>query len=476
MKCRLTILLPVLVSLILVMSGCSQPGTPDYLVGAVRLDVVGSCDEACALLEQALADTGSEFHLFGSGPRGYSLMRLNTVIPWKVTRLPVGDWNLQLNVRDATGNVLLEGSNAVEVRPGITNQASFIVSVPSQANQVSSPVFSPAPGIITSDQSISLTCTTSGAVVYYTIDGSTPDASSTRYAAPFTLAGGSTVKAIALKNGMTPSAVNQATYSFVPQQVAAPFFTGSERLFTDTASVELACATEGALLYYTTDGSTPTADSIPYHAPLVLTDTTTLKVVAIKDGWQDSTVAEATYTKLARTATPVISPPGTEFSSSQEILITCATPSAAIHYTTDGSIPSVASTLYTDSIWLTASTVVKAIAIADGMAESLVVTGNYALRTTVADPVFTPEPIAGGFNSAQSVEISCPTEGADLYYTIVFGDASPLDPSSAGTRYTGPIAIPETATIKVIAIKDGWNDSVVVTKNYIINGSIIIEF
>ncbi|NBK25632.1 MAG: hypothetical protein EOM68_26890 [Spirochaetia bacterium] len=160
MKCRLTILLPVLVSLILVMSGCSQPGTPDYLVGAVRLDVVGSCDEACALLEQALADTGSEFHLFGSGPRGYSLMRLNTVIPWKVTRLPVGDWNLQLNVRDATGNVLLEGSNAVEVRPGITNQASFIVSVPSQANQVSSPVFSPAPGIITSDQSISLTCTT----------------------------------------------------------------------------------------------------------------------------------------------------------------------------------------------------------------------------------------------------------------------------------------------------------------------------
>lgn len=52
----------------------------------------------------------------------------------------------------------------------------------------------------------------------------------------------------------------------------------------------------GAQLYYTLDGSTPTAASIPYTGPITVSATTTLKVVAIKDGYQASSVAASVIT------------------------------------------------------------------------------------------------------------------------------------------------------------------------------------
>lgn len=622
-------------SLVLLMTSCSQPGVPDYLVGGVHLKAEGSCDAACMLLEQVLTGSGSAFQLNGAGPRGYSVERLNTEFPWRVHRLPVGNWVLQLDVQDASGMVVLQGRSTVEVRPGSLDQVTFTLAVPTTGNQVASPMFSPAPGTIESSQPISLSCPTADALLYYTTDGSTPTSSSIRYTAPFTLPASSTVKAIALKEGMTSSPVTQATYSFAPQrveqpvmnpvggtytsvqrvmmatsteqaeiryttdgsiptassalyvqpveisqsltlkalavksgmenssvasssyvlQVAQPTFAGSVSSFTDSATVSLACATEGASLFYTLDGSTPTSASMLYTVPLTLHDTTTIKVLATKSGWENAAVVQATYTKQVsvvtpliqtsagvggirvslscategaaihyttdgssplstsptytapfiatqamtvqaiafksgmapspvvsqslapeRVATPLITPSGTVFSPSMDISISCPTPSAVIHYTIDGSMPSTASPFYTGPLHITGSTVVTAIAAKDGMVNSLVATESYTVRSVVADPVFTPLPIASGFNTAQLVTISCPTEGSVIYYTSAIGDASITNPTSASTRYTGPIAIPETTTIKAIAIKDGCDDSAVVTKIYTINGSIIIEF
>ncbi len=55
-------------------------------------------------------------------------------------------------------------------------------------------------------------------------------------------------------------------------------------------------AESGAQIRYTVDGSTPTASSSLYSAPITLTETTTVKAIAIKDG-VSSSVTSRTYTK-----------------------------------------------------------------------------------------------------------------------------------------------------------------------------------
>jgi len=57
-------------------------------------------------------------------------------------------------------------------------------------------------------------------------------------------------------------------------------------------------AESGAEIRYTLDGSTPTSANTLYSAPITLSDTTTVKAIAIKDG-VSSTVTSRTYTKSA---------------------------------------------------------------------------------------------------------------------------------------------------------------------------------
>ena len=76
--------------------------------------------------------------------------------------------------------------------------------------------------------------------------------------------------------------------------VAAPTFSG-ETQFTESTQVTMS-AESGAEIRYTLDGSTPTAESTLYSAPVTLSETTTVKAIAINDG-VSSTVTSRTYTK-----------------------------------------------------------------------------------------------------------------------------------------------------------------------------------
>lgn len=78
--------------------------------------------------------------------------------------------------------------------------------------------------------------------------------------------------------------------------VAAPQFAG-ETQFEESTQVTMS-AESGASIYYTLDGNTPTAESSLYSAPVTLSDTTTVKAIAIKDG-VSSSVTSRTYTKSA---------------------------------------------------------------------------------------------------------------------------------------------------------------------------------
>ena len=67
--------------------------------------------------------------------------------------------------------------------------------------------------------------------------------------------------------------------------------------FTDRQTVKITCATEGTVIHYTTDGTTPTASSSVYDGVFTITETTTVKAIAVKEKYLDSEVASATFTK-----------------------------------------------------------------------------------------------------------------------------------------------------------------------------------
>ncbi|NLF41509.1 MAG: T9SS type A sorting domain-containing protein, partial [Bacteroidales bacterium] len=78
--------------------------------------------------------------------------------------------------------------------------------------QVANPVFTPQAGFYTEPQTVSISCATAGASIYYTTDGNEPSQSSTLYSAPFQLTSTTTVKAKAFKSGMEPSGTVTAAY------------------------------------------------------------------------------------------------------------------------------------------------------------------------------------------------------------------------------------------------------------------------
>ena len=79
-----------------------------------------------------------------------------------------------------------------------------------------------------------------------------------------------------------------------PSSVAAPTISGASPFALQT-EVTLSAA-DGAAIHYTTDGSVPTSESQTYSAPFMLSSTTVVKAIAIKNG-VSSDVASKTFTK-----------------------------------------------------------------------------------------------------------------------------------------------------------------------------------
>ncbi|WP_410618221.1 chitobiase/beta-hexosaminidase C-terminal domain-containing protein [Amycolatopsis sp. cmx-8-4] len=106
---------------------------------------------------------------------------------------------------------------------------------------VAAPTFSPPGGTYSAAQTVTISSATSGATIRYTVDGSTPTASSPQYTAPISVPGSRTVNAIALKSGSTTSAVSSATYTIgtqagCPTQSDTPNFGSNVRIFDPSMS------------------------------------------------------------------------------------------------------------------------------------------------------------------------------------------------------------------------------------------------
>ena len=163
---------------------------------------------------------------------------------------------------------------------------------PAPVPSVSAPTIS---GVTPFETSTSVSMSAeSGTEIHYTVDGSTPTASSPLYSSAITLNATATIKAIAIKNGVTSSVANKTFTKTAATGVTAPTISGTSPFETSTQVTMT--AQSGAEIRYTTDGNTPTAESTLYESAITLNDTTTIKAIAIKDG-ESSTVSSRTFTK-----------------------------------------------------------------------------------------------------------------------------------------------------------------------------------
>ncbi len=331
--------------------------------------------------------------------------------------------------------------------------------IPSE--QVATPTITPNGANFAGSVVVSLGCATPGAIIRYTTNGSEPTVSSTLYITPFTLTSTTTIKARAFKSGYFGSDVASATFT-KQGQVATPTITPNGAKFTGSVEVSLACATTGATIRYTTDGSEPAANSTLYSAPLTLTSTTTLKARAFRSFYTDSNVASATFTKQDQVATPTITPNGANFTGSVEVSLACATTGATIRYTTDGSEPAANSTLYSAPLTLTSTTTLKARAFKSGYVDSAVAGATFNRLDQVATPSISP----GGMDFFGSVEVSlsCDTAGATIRYTI--NGTTPSQTNGTIISNDLSIMLTSTTTLQAIAYKSGMADSNVASATF----------
>lgn len=180
---------------------------------------------------------------------------------------------------------------------------------------VATPTFSPAAGTYNNNQSVTISCGTAGATIYYTTNGTDPTTSSNVYNGAITVSSdNTTIKALATKSGMTNSSVGSATYRLT---CATPTISPAAGSFCGSEDVTLSCTTNGATIRYTTNGNTPTESSSAYSSAIHLTSTTTIKAKAFKSGYTASAEASAAYTTNPLTTMDAIFSRATDVGSTE---------------------------------------------------------------------------------------------------------------------------------------------------------------
>ena len=241
-----------------------------------------------------------------------------------------------------------------------------------------------------------------------------------------------------------------------PGKAATPTIAPDGGSFQGQIEVTLDSPTDGATIRYTLNDTPVTETSTVYTGPIVLTDSATVRARAYKAGMDPSDEASAVFFDLPQVATPVIAPDGGTDDEPITVTVTCPTDGAAIRYTLDGSEPTETDTLYTGPFDIDAAGTLKARAFKDGMAASE--TASAVFEFVVANPTITPD--GGSFVNGVDVMLACPTDGAEMWYTL--DGAEPVQGEPA-LRYTGPVTVMESGVVKVKAFKDGFDSSAVVT-------------
>ena len=325
-----------------------------------------------------------------------------------------------------THRVLVNGEQV-----GTTQTATFAVS-----HFPATPVITPADGtILEGTVSVTMSCATEGATIHYTTDGSEPTADSPAYRR-FRVSGRTTVKAIAVKNGLCSEV---AVAEYAAGRCVDPVITpvdGTEFEHSGQ-SVSIAWQGEDGTLRYMTDGSDPTAESPVYTAPFTIDDSTVVKAKAFGDQFFDSAIVTANLTRVwVNVATPVITAAATFTGTKTSVTLSCAMEGAAIRYTLDGSDPNAESPVYTEPFNVTASCTVKAYAVCTDYLDSEIATFAIEKIWGIGDTMGDPDQSFTTGGDAPFVRVTDTT--APFGESMKSGDITHEQTSTLSTTVDGP--------------------------------------
>ena len=248
-----------------------------------------------------------------------------------------------------------------------------------------------------------------------------------------------------------------------------PTISGADK-FSDRTEVTIT-ATPGASIYYTTDGTVPTNGSQQYNTPITLTETTTIRAIAVEDGHIMSDVVGMEFTKESSggsSSSGGSTDSGSETAPPQEEIIQfdvsirpndsatvyvmqvtslADTDTMSYQYSINGTDYYSLQQLQTQETFGASQTVdlhVRAV----GSDDTILAAGNREITTPGASDVPT---ISGADKFSDRTEVTITaTPGASIYYTT-----DGTVPTNGSQQYNTPITLTETTTIQAIAIEDG---------------------
>ncbi len=347
-----------------------------------------------------------------------------------------------------------------------------------QGPAVATPVFAPPAGSYAGTQNVSITSATAGATIRYTVDGTTPTANSPLYAGPISVGISRTLQAMAFKSGFANSSIASADYVIAPANpVATPSFNPPAGSYSGTQSVSISSNTAGAVIHYTTDGSSPTTASPVYAGTITLAASGTLRAMGSKSGLSDSAVASAVYT---------IAPMSGDFAQGVSESGATATiwfkPNSAmnfviLHYQLGNNSPINPMMAFNPTLGRFEAVINpvspgKVISysftyapVTGSQTDSAVYSYTVGVGNGIAKPVFTPP--GGSYASAQSVTLSTTVAGASIRYTT---DGSA--PNAMSPLYSAPIAVSKATTLNAITVTADQSQSGTSSATYLIGSAV----
>lgn len=309
------------------------------------------------------------------------------------------------------------------------------------ATKCATPTISPESKTFYSELSVEMACTTTGATIHYTTNGDIPTSSSPTYSAPLSITSTTTVKAIAVLDGIEDSDVATATYT-KGASVASydiDFEEGNVSAYSSWNFVNITCVESGTINahagdYYGNTGGSFTA-SITTKEKIMLPGTLTFYT------------SKESKNTTACTWKVQVSSDGVEWTTVESF-------DATVGNKGDWTERSCDLSAYSD--------VYVSISYGNNNAIRAIDDISLEMRTPAA---VEPPTILGAtaFLNSTTVTLSCITEGASIYYTL---DGTEPDPDGIDKNlYTEPLVLTSTTTVKALAV-NGDDRSEVVSKTF----------
>jgi hypothetical protein len=451
----------------------------------ITVSVTGAVGVACFTIEETVPAPATAVVISGGGIYlpGQNVVRWGpffntpgTNVTYRITGLPAS--------YPIDGGAWMDGqwyfSPATTMVP-VLPPAGGVQSPPPQ---VATPTFSPSSGASV-PTNVTISCTTTGAVIYYTLDGSLPTQASTAYTGQVLLASAGVLRAGAFTNGWTPS----VAYYGPPAAPANAQVARSINTNVPTAPVVTLNVSPGAgascvavteflppgvgAINVSSGGNYIASNNVVLWGPFFGTTALSLSYQAVgqpgvypaRAAWSVDGVGggETTGTNLViasgaggiiptppqQVTTPVLTPTVAS-NLPVTVSISCGDAQAQVYYTTNGTLPTQSSTLCTGPLTFNTQTSLRARAFHFGYLPSTAAVGEYVPVPT-ANTVSLARSIPGNGSFLPTVLLTATLQGTVNCYSVVITNAFGSVTSATATLTVTCPAI----TVGLAALADG---------------------